>query len=236
MKKQRPCTWRSRQVRVFAWLSCLCLLPASAQAVDLIAKGATWRYLDDGSNQGTAWRAPAFDDSGWAAGPAQLGYGDGDETTVVNGGPSGNRHATTYFRTDFNVADPSAIGGLTLGILRDDGAIVYLNGTEVYRINMPAGSVSYNTFASSAIGGSAERTFNESAVLPSLLEPGENVVAVEIHQAGRTSSDISFDFELVTSPPAGAPGLERSPYLQSGTPTSMIVRWRTDTFSDTRLA
>ena len=67
----------------------------------LITKGAAWRYLDDGTDRGTAWQAPAFDDSGWSVGPAELGYGDGDEATVVNFGPSStNKHITTYFRKD----------------------------------------------------------------------------------------------------------------------------------------
>src|SRR5439155_174271 len=62
--------------------------PVSITAPALVASGADWKYLDDGSDQGVAWREPAFDDSGWTNGPAQLGYGDGDETTVINGGPA----------------------------------------------------------------------------------------------------------------------------------------------------
>ena len=60
--------------------------------------GAVWRYLDDGSDQGTNWSSRTFDDSGWASGPAQLGYGDGDENTVVEDGPNNDRYVTTYFR------------------------------------------------------------------------------------------------------------------------------------------
>ncbi|MFP6623666.1 MAG: metallophosphoesterase family protein [Myxococcota bacterium] len=202
----------------------------------LVPLGATWLYLDDGSDQGTAWRAAGFADGSWSAGPAQLGYGDGGEATVVNGGPAGNRQITTYFRIHFDVADPGSIGKLTLGIVRDDGAIVYLNGTEVYRTNMPAGSVDSDTRASSAIGGAAESALNSTPVVQSLLVSGENVLAVEIHQVAPTSSDISFDLELVTEALAGVPGLVRGPYLQLGTQSSMIVRWRTDSFTDTRLA
>lgn len=62
-------------------------------AEELIARGADWHYLDDGSNQGTAWRETDFDDSGWDSGPAQLGFGDGDEDTVIASG-----HITYYFR------------------------------------------------------------------------------------------------------------------------------------------
>src|SRR5439155_10245604 len=82
--------------------------------VTYIATGATWKYLDNGSNQGTAWRATSFDDSAWKSGAAQLGYGDGDETTVVGyGGNANNKYVTTYFRKAFNVADPSQVSGLS---------------------------------------------------------------------------------------------------------------------------
>ena len=64
----------------------------------LVSTGSVWKYLDDGSDQGSAWQALLFDDSAWASGPAQLGYGDGDEATVINGGPATNRLITTYFR------------------------------------------------------------------------------------------------------------------------------------------
>jgi hypothetical protein len=97
------------------------------------------------------------------------------------------------------VEDPSLYFGLTLRLARDDGGVVYLNGTEVFRSNMPTGTITYTTQASST--GSAS-TFVQTTVNPSLLLPGENVLAVEIHQASPSSSDISFDLELIggTSP------------------------------------
>ena len=98
----------------------------------LIAAGAVWRYKDDGSDQGTAWRGLAFDDGAWAAGPAQLGYGDGDEQTVVGYGPdAGNKYTTTYFRRAFDLPEAGIHNSLRLDLLRDDGAVVYLNGVEV---------------------------------------------------------------------------------------------------------
>ena len=133
----------------------------------LVPVGATWRYLDNGSNQGTAWRAASFGDSAWKSGQAQLGYGDGDERTIVGYGPSTtNRYITTYFRRAFTVANPAAVGTLTLRLLRDDGAVVYLNGVEVFRSNMPSGTISYTTLASSAVGGTDEQRFYSSAHLP----------------------------------------------------------------------
>ena len=107
----------------------------------VVPAGSTWRYLDNGSNQGTAWRATAFNDTTWAQGPAQLGYGDGDEATVVSFGPSATaKYRTTYFRRQFTVTGTVA-APVTLQLLRDDGAVVYLNGAEVVRSNMPTGTI-----------------------------------------------------------------------------------------------
>jgi len=163
----------------------------------LVAAGSVWKYLDDGSDQGTAWYGPDFDDSGWASGPAELGYGDGDEATVVSFGPSpNNKYITTYFRHTFSVSDPSKYQNLVLGVLRDDGAVVYLNGVEVLRTNMPDGTITYTTSALGAIGGSAEDEFHETTIDPSYLVAGDNLLAVEVHQDRPNSSDISFDLYL----------------------------------------
>ncbi len=62
----------------------------------LIAANSSWKYLDNGTNQGTAWRAAAFNDTAWASGNAELGYGDGGETTVVSYGPIINNKIYNY--------------------------------------------------------------------------------------------------------------------------------------------
>jgi Calcineurin-like phosphoesterase len=174
--------------------------PATPTGATLVATGADWHYLDDGSDQGTAWRALGFDGSGWKSGPAQLGYGDGDEATVVSFGPDANaKFITTYFRHTFDVTDATVYDGLTLNVLRDDGAVVYLNGTEVFRSNMPDGAIGYTTPASTAIGGADESVYHSAALDASLLVNGTNELAVEIHQANPTSSDISFDLSLIGS-------------------------------------
>src|SRR5688572_14711109 len=157
-----------------------CLLPLNAADV-LVPTGSTWRYLDNGSDQGTAWRGLSFSDASWASGPAQLGYGDGDEATVVSFGPnSGAKYITTYFRRSFNLVNASAYLTATIRVLRDDGAVVYVNGTEVFRSNMPGGGVGYQTLAAAAIDDTA---FYSASFSPSLLVNGANVVAVEVHQA-----------------------------------------------------
>src|SRR4030042_4464 len=167
----------------------------------LISRGAVWRYKDDGSDQGTAWRGLNFNDNSWAAGPAQLGYGDNDEATVVGYGPnSGSKYPTTYFRHVFYVEDASDFTELSLGIVRDDGAVVYINGLEATpRINMPSGNIDYLTWAEGAgvpVGGADESTFYMYDIDPDILVDGTNIIAVEIHQVNGNSSDMSFDLEL----------------------------------------
>src|SRR5829696_4225438 len=134
---------------VIAIISVFFAPAALAADTTLVPTGATWKYVDNGSDQGTAWRATAFNDSTWPSGPAQLGYGDGDEATTVGFGPdSTNRFITTYFRRAFSVTNASAFTSLTLRLLRDDGAVIYLNGVEVWRSNMPTGTIGFTTLAS----------------------------------------------------------------------------------------
>ncbi|MCZ6598895.1 MAG: hypothetical protein O7B99_14755, partial [Planctomycetota bacterium] len=163
----------------------------------IVGAGSEWRYLDDGSDPGASWTAPEFDDAGWASGAAPLGYGDGDEATVVGFGPNEDqKFITTWFRQAFEVADPDVFDQLAVRLQRDDGGVVYLNGTEIFRSNLPSGDVTSATEAKSAVVTSAEDAFFETLADPSLLVPGRNVLAVEIHQSGADSPDVSFDLTL----------------------------------------
>jgi uncharacterized repeat protein (TIGR01451 family) len=156
--------------------------------------GSSWKYLDNGSDQGTAWRALTFDDSGWPSGLAQLGYGDGDEITVVSyGGNAAAKFITTYFRKSFVLEDASKLTNAVIYLLRDDGAAVYLNGTQVVRSNLAANATS-TTLAS--INEQDADIFFASRINSALLRTGTNVLAVEVHQSSETSSDVSFDLAL----------------------------------------
>jgi len=168
-----------------------------ATNVTLVSTGSVWSYLDNGSNQGSAWQNLGFDASSWSNGPAQLGYGDGDEQTVVSFGTNSNaKFITTYFRRMFNVVDHNFFSGLNLRLLRDDGVVIYLNGTEVFRNNLPSTAINYQTLALTSIGGTDETTFINVPLDPVSLVNGTNVIAVEIHQNAGSSTDISFDLEL----------------------------------------
>ncbi len=222
---------------LFALIIVIVLFAPAVRAADttLVPTGATWKYLDNGSDQGTAWRATSFNDSTWPSGPAQLGYGDGDEATTVGfGADANNKFITTYFRRAFSVTNAGLFNGLTLRLMRDDGAVVYLNGVEVWRTNMPTGTVGSPTPATVAIAGADESTFVQTTISPSLLVTGTNVLAVELHQSGGTSSDISFDLQLIGSD--GSASVTRGPYLQIGTPNTTVVRWRTNVATDSRVS
>lgn len=163
----------------------------------LINPGATWRYWDDGTDLGGAWRSRSFNDSSWQAGPSPLGYGEGDEATTVSFGENpSNKHITTYFRHAFDVADASEILDLSMRLERDDGAIVYLNNQEIARSNMPSGAVDFQTVASSWIGGGLEGQQLSFNVDPSLLVDGTNVIAVEVHQLTSIDDDLRFELTL----------------------------------------
>jgi len=174
--------------------------PPSTSAVTLVEFDSNWRYLDTGTNLGTAWRDPAFDDTTWSNGPAELGYGDGDESTVVSYGPNQNsKYTTTYFRRSFVATNVASLTNLTTHIVRDDGLVVYLNGAGIYTNNLPAGPIYYDTFANSVVGGVDESTPQVAPVDEGSLQEGTNVLAVEVHQFSLTSTDISFNFELTAT-------------------------------------
>jgi len=116
--------------------------------------------------------------------------------TTINGGPAGNRFITHYFRTDFNIANADAIGAARLNVLRDDGAVIYLNGSELWRTNMPGGKITSSTLAPSGTGGADETTFFVHEFDASLLQTGTNYLAVELHQSSIATSDAVFDMYI----------------------------------------
>lgn len=193
--------------------------PAPVDVV-LLDTNATWNFLDDGTDQGTAWRAPGFDDGAWSSGQAELGYGDMDEVTTVNFGPdANNKFITTYFRRVFDVTSTNGFTNVQVRLRRDDGAIVYLNGAEVFRSNMPLGPVNFQTLAGGATG--SETAFNLANLSPGLLLVGPNTIAVEVHQNAVNSSDLSFELQLVGQIPPPTLSISRD----AVDPTVLHLSW-----------
>jgi len=182
----------------------------------LIHRGSLWRYLDSGVEPSTDWTQATFDDSSWKSGPAQLGYGDGDEATMVSfGGNASAKFISTYFRHALQRSiTPEAFAALRLSLLRDDGAVVYLNGQEVRRDNLPSGTVTATTPATGTVDGADESLFTTTHLdIP--LSSGANLIAVEIHQSSPASSDLSFDLELTALARGGPPVVSTSPTSQT---------------------
>ena len=163
---------------------------------DVIPYGATgWKYLDNGTDQGTAWRNIGFNDSAWATGTAELGYGDNDEVTVVGFGPdSANKYVTTYFRKVVNVSDIHRVTNVEISLIYDDGGVVYVNGNRVHATPSMAVDPAYNSLAPI---NSEQLTLTTSYTVPqSFLVEGPNTIAVEIHQNTVGSSDLTMNLRM----------------------------------------
>ena len=174
------------------------LEPARADVFDetiLVGVESLWRYEVSGADLGTAWRASAYDDGDWPIDEAPF-YQESSalpapKNTEIELGPT-----TFYFRKEFD-SDGPVVGSLQLRLLVDDGCVVYLNGAEVYRLNMPDGVISASTFADTGVGNAA---FDGPITLSGAsLRNGSNVIAVEVHQASANSSDVVFAAELFAS-------------------------------------
>ena len=150
-----------------------------------------WAYFDPATAPGSDWQQPWFNDTAWPLDPTKMGYGDEGEVTQLTPGS-----AAKYFRKSVNIADPASYAVFEAGIVRDDGAVVYVNGTEVWRNQMPAGEVTFETLAALPASGSNERDFQTFTITSDLFVPGDNLIAVEIHQNNVASGDMGFDFKL----------------------------------------
>jgi hypothetical protein len=212
---------------------CLSIIGISQTA--LVTSGNQWKYYDQGNNLPTNWNSLAYNDGAWSTGNTEMGYGDGDENTGVGFGlNNNNKYITTYFRKTIVVTNPSQFSHLDLSVLRDDGAVVYINGIEVWRSNMPNGPITFNTLANGAIAWPFEDDWHNAQISASNLVNGNNVIAVEIHQDDVSSSDISFNLSLIAQSALNAV-VTRGPYLQKANQNSVIIRWRTDIATDSRV-
>jgi hypothetical protein len=172
------------------------------EEVLLVALDAFWRYDDTGTNHGAIWHSPEFNDDSWPSGPAILGFGEDSrflplplltilqyrcciEPAVI----------TFYFRRFFRSPDPGTLSGLRLRYLVDDGAVFYLNDSEIHRAHLPPGVITNATLATNSyephsIEGPIELS-------PVQLAVTDNLLAAEVHQASRASEDVLFAGELI---------------------------------------
>jgi len=194
-----------------------CLAPSFT----LVDEGDTVAYFPGETEPPTGWRARGFDDGDWSHGDLGIGYGDGDDATILD--DMRNRYVSVYCRMIFDLADQDLrVNDVTraeLAVRFDDGVVLHLNGTEIGRANMAAGAVSNTTTAAVTVGNAASvcdildgpgDSASGCVVIPLPLEylvGGENVLAASVHNASPSSSDLTFIPTLVARGsivPAGA--------------------------------
>jgi len=182
----------------------------------LITTSTMWRYNQTGTNLGTAWQAPGYNDTvaGWE-GPGLPLFGfETDEGQYNNLGVTFNTHfpdpqvagnfrTNYYFRTHFTMPNYSAgvLAATTLVTTNwyDDGVVYYLNGSELLRTNMPAGTITATTFANPQ--APSEPIQRVISIIPTNLLAGDNVLAVELHQVSIGSSDEVFGMVMAAITP-----------------------------------
>lgn len=177
-----------------------------AATTNFINYGDSWKYYNAGNMPAADpgpvnWYQSLYNDAAWTSAPTEIGFGGSQTTTITGQGTFVNNPGTSndfyqngiytaYFRRSVNIVNPSAYGSFTMNLLYDDGAIVYLNGIEVGRVNMPGGAVTYTTSASSN-ANDANTTFT---IPSSSFIAGNNVIAVEVHRSWvLNSSVVRFD-------------------------------------------
>lgn len=176
----------------------------AAASKTILSLGSSWNYYTSGSLDGVDWTSATFSDR-WSTGLAPLGYATSDvnntrglNTQLDYGTNAAVKRPTYYFRQTVNLATaPASDDVFTLNYAIDDGFVIYVNGTEAGRVNMPAGAITYNTY-SSAYASDAPLQ-GTMTLATELFKKGSNVIAVEVHNTSASSSDIYWDASLSQS-------------------------------------
>ena len=180
---------------------------ASSSLTTILKYSSQWRFYDAGEAP-SGWQGTGFDDRGWTPGKAPLGYSmNGVATTVSYGNDSQKKHPTTYFRQSITLSKaPAADDIFVMNYQVDDGFVVYVNGREAGRVNMPSGTVRYDTFSQTYAG---DTPMEGDIELPAtLFHAGSNIVAVEVHNTSYTSSDLFWAATLQTTNSDAEPEIE----------------------------
>ena len=167
----------------------------------LIASGDAWKFNDTATDlSDTPWRAPDYYDAVWAAGPGPLGYGYAGLGTTNAFGPDPAHKATaTYYRRAFTL-DTQPVSAW-VRYKRDDGLVVYDNGVEIARNNMPAGAPGFATLAVTNAAGTPAGPWITNTVGLSNVALGVNLIAAEAHQNSADSDGLFFDLEFIALAP-----------------------------------
>ena len=157
----------------------------------IIDIGQSWKYIVPTYEPSSTWKSYSYSETGWLDGNSGIGFGDNDDNTVISSGI-----LSVFMRKKFSVSNLENVNSLWFHMDYDDGFVAYLNGTEICRAGMgQAGTaVSYNSTASGheakIYNGGEPDGFDISGFI-NLLNENENVLAIQVHNTGQNSSDLS---------------------------------------------
>ncbi|MCG9792576.1 alkaline phosphatase PhoX [Flavobacterium algicola] len=178
------------KTKLFSIATLLVATSSVLHSQTVFSEGSLWKYDDKGVQLVDQWKTPSFDNSSWLSGNGPLGYGDPVTTTITK--PLN----TAYFSKDFSINLSDLSTTMELGIMRDDGIVVFLNGVEILRDNMPEGTITYATISNSTIDGADESVYNIFSIPKSKFVEGTNRLSIELHNRGAGSSDLRMDAYL----------------------------------------
>ena len=163
----------------------------------LISANSEWQYIFE-SKPEKNWMTNNFDASNWHTGDAVLGFGDKDISTKIGPNELKKTVKQIYFRHVFEVNDLeiNSLKRIVANLLADDGALIYLNGQEIIRYNLPQGPLSDETHALKVISSGGEMIYQNFSVPSSSLRMGKNIISVILFQRKGRSSDMRFDLQL----------------------------------------
>jgi hypothetical protein len=161
----------------------------SLEKLTLLERGRTWRWIPGDRKMSTRWTSAEYDDSDWNERMLDLGWVE----PAPDAGHGSRRALAYYLRRTFDVEDPAFYRNLQMDLRRSDGAVVYLNGKEVYRINVPDGVRSPNAYASRVVEGLERKAYFPVRLDPLLLRRGKNILAVELRRAENNHGHLAFD-------------------------------------------
>ncbi len=203
---------------------------AGSATTTYLTTGSIWKYLVTGTDPGSTWKDEMAVEPAWPQGPSELGFNTDNteplEATVIGyGGNTAAKYSTTYFRTTFNISDISGLQSMLMKLKRDDGAAVWINGIERIRDGVPGNPGDAPTAYSyySAAVGDDGASFVDKPLDLSWFKTGKNTIAVEIHQGGAGSSDLSFDMIIEGTPLRRTGVLANDVELENQTMTSTVV-------------
>jgi len=162
----------------------------------IIKNGDVWSYYDNGYLSSNWYKTISIEN--WKKGNSPLGYNDDKIVTQLNfGSDENNKEITKYFSKEIFLNDINSFLAYEFKLLRDDGAVIYINGKELYRDNMPEILIENTTEAIRYIEKEEEDKYNSNVFDNKIFKNGVNRISIEIHQSDRDSSDCIFSLELV---------------------------------------